>query len=120
MHERNLYRRKIMARVLNQAGQNVKPKGQPSRNTCWLTAYEMLFNSAGFAAVNQYDIERMLAEGGFGDVATAKAAGLLDTDLPKTAQALGLGTKFNSELATIGGVARNLQQHGVLWVAMQI
>src|SRR5205085_3384565 len=44
----------------------------------------------------------------------------LDTDLPKTAQALGLGTKFNSELATIGGVARNLQQHGVLWVAMQI
>src|SRR5437667_9178229 len=109
-----------MARIMNQAGQNVVPKGQPSRNTCWLTAYEMLFNSAGFKSLNQFDIERMLGEGGFSDIGTAKSAGLLDTDLPKTAAALGLGTKYTSELASIGSVARNLAQHGVLWVAMQI
>ena len=60
-----------MARVLRRSAGNVTPKGQPGRMTCWLTAYEMLFNSGGMHAATQYDIERRLNNGGF-NVAAAK------------------------------------------------
>jgi hypothetical protein len=109
-----------MAKVVTLSGKNVTPKGQPTRNTCWLTAYEMLFNGAGFLDINQSTIEEMLYAGGFTDIATAKSRGLLDSDMQRTGMALNLGWMHPSALMTIGGVARSLQQHGVLWVALQI
>lgn len=109
-----------MAKVVTLSGRNVTPKGQPTRNTCWLTSYEMLFNGAGYLGINQDTIEGMLQTGGFTDLATAKSRGLLDSDLQKTAMALNLGWMYPSVLSSIGGVARSLQQYGVLWVALQI
>ena len=108
-----------MARVLTMNASNVIPKGQPSRMTCWLTAYEMLFNSGGLAYITQHDIERRLKDGGF-DVNSSKAGGFSDEDFPAVAKILNTGTLFPGQLYTIGGVAGKLHNYGVLWLALQI
>ena len=108
-----------MARVLTWSANNVTPKGQPSRMTCWLTAYEMLFNSGGQTYVNQYDIERRLTDGGF-DVAAAKGGGFSDEDFTTVSEILNTGAMLPGALCSISGLSRNLTNYGVLWVALQI
>ena len=108
-----------MARVLTWGAGNVIPKGQPSRMTCWLTAFEMLFNSGGMSAATQYDIERILNDGGF-NVGAAKSAGFSDEDFVKVSEILGTGALLPGQLCSIGGLSCKLNNYGVLWVALQI
>ena len=108
-----------MARLLTWSAGNVTPKGQPSRMTCWLTAYEMLFNSGGMYAKTQYDIERILKDGGF-NPGTSKDNGISDEDFVQVSEILGTGTLLPGQLCGIGGLSRNLNNYGVLWVALQI
>ena len=106
-------------RVETKNAKNLTAKGQPSRMTCWLTAYEMLVNSGGYPAYTQVDVEELLKKGGF-NVAEVKSKGLLDDDFVRAADALKLGRMLPGCLSSIGGVATKLQLYGVLWVALQI
>lgn len=108
-----------MSRNLTWSAANVTPKGQPSRMTCWLTAFEMLFNSGGMYATTQYDIERILRSSNF-DVDTAIGIGFNDEDFVKVSEILGTGALLPGQSCTIGGLSRNLMNYGVLWFALQI
>jgi Papain-like cysteine protease AvrRpt2 len=111
-------RRKKMARVLAANARNVFPKGQPGGNECWLTAYEMLFNSGGLHVTN-FDIRDKLIDGGF-DAGTSMSKGLIDDDFTKMSEILGTGRLLPGQVGSIGGMCRNLQNFGVLWLALQI
>ena len=87
--------------------------------TCWLTAYEMLYNSGGMFSTTQYDIERTLERGGF-NVGAAKGGGFSNEDFVKVSEILGTGTLLPGQLCDISGLSRNLNNYGVLWLAMQI
>jgi Papain-like cysteine protease AvrRpt2 len=108
-----------MAQILTANARNVKPKGQGSEKTCWLTAYEMLFNSGGEFSTTWMDIQKRLKDGGF-DSTISTGAGLLDDDFIKMSRILNTGTLYPGQLYTIGGVSRNLLNYGVLWLALQI
>ena len=84
--------------------------------TCWLTAYEMLFNSGG-ENVTQFDIENRLTKGGF-CVGAAKGMGLSDDDFVKASEILGTGTMYPGCLWSFGGLRSKLQLYGSLWVAL--
>ena len=99
-----------------ESSKRVKAKGQPSRMTCWLTAYEMLFNSGG-ENITQYDIENRLRNGGF-NLDAAKGGGLLDDDFAKASRILGTGGMYPGCLYTIGGVRAKLQAYGSLMVPL--
>ena len=105
-----------MAKWMPDSSKRVVPKGQPSQMTCWLTAYEMLFNSGG-ENIMQFDVEKRLRDGGF-DIDSAKATGLTDDDFGKASAILGTGGMLPGCLYTIGGVRSKLQQFGTLWVAL--
>jgi Papain-like cysteine protease AvrRpt2 len=107
-----------MARVLAANAQNVVPKGQPGENECWLTAYEMLFNSGGQHITN-FDIKDRLEKAGF-DAGTAMSKGLIGDDFTKMSEILNTGRLLPGQLGSIGGMSRNLQNFGVLWLALQI
>jgi hypothetical protein len=115
---RKYQRRKKMTRVLTTNAKNITPKGQPSRMTCWLTAYEMLFNSGG-EFCTQADIEKRLKDGGF-NVEYAKSSGIGEDDFSIMARILKTGTLLPGQLLTIGALAVKLTNYGVLWVALQI
>ena len=109
-----------MARKLAMNANNVKPKGQPlGSNECWLTAYEMLFNSGGEVSITNFDIKKRLETGGF-NVRSSLVSGLLDEDFMKMSRILNTGALLPGQLSSIGGMARNLQNYGVLWLALQI
>jgi hypothetical protein len=108
-----------MAQILTANARNVRAKGQAGRNECWLTAYEMLFNSGGQLSVTNFDIRDTLEKAGF-DAATAMSSGLSDDDFTKMSEILNTGCLLPGQLLTIGGMSRNLQNFGVLWLALQI
>lgn len=108
-----------MARILTTSGTRVNPKGQPSLNECWLTAYEMLFNSGGEYYATSDDIKNRLNNGGFG-VETSVNQGLLDEDFLKMSQILNTGALFPRDVASFSGMSQALQNYGVLWLALQI
>ncbi len=108
-----------MAKNLTANARNVVPKGQPGANECWLTAYEMLFNSGGEMSVTNFDIEARLKAGGF-NTGVSMTSGLCDEDFTKMSEILNTGRLLPGQLWSFGGVSRNLQNYGVLWLALQI
>lgn len=107
-----------MARWMPEGAKKITPLGQPSRMTCWLTSYQMLFASKG-ENVSQAEIEKRLNDGGF-DVALAKGKGLSDEDFVKASQILGTGGMLPGCLWSLPGVRTKMQLHGVLWVGLFI
>jgi Papain-like cysteine protease AvrRpt2 len=110
---------KKMAKNLTANARNVVPKGQPGANECWLTAYEMLFNSGGQMSVTNFDIADRLKAGGF-DPGVSMTGGLCDEDFTKMSEILNTGRLLPGQLGSIGGMSRNLHNFGVLWLALQI
>lgn len=108
-----------MAQILTANARNVRAKGQAGRNQCWLTAYEMLFNSGGQVNVTNFDIRDRLIAGGF-DAGTSMSSGLSDTDFTKMSEILNTGRLLPGQVCSISGMSRNLQNFGVLWLALQI
>jgi hypothetical protein len=107
-----------MARWMPEGGKRIKPIGQGSRMTCWLTSYQMLFASKG-QNLSQMEIEQRLQNGGF-DVATCKAKGLSDEEFVQASNILGTGGMLPGCLWSLSGVRTKMQLHGVLWVALFI
>jgi len=107
-----------MATWMPDGARRMKPIGQPSQMTCWLTSYQMLFSSKG-EHISQSEIEQRLRSGGF-DVNKAKTEGLDDEDFLKASKILGTGNMMPGCLSALGSLKAKLQQHGVLWVALYI
>jgi hypothetical protein len=107
-----------MTQWMPESAKKIKPMGQPSRMTCWLTSYAMLFNSKG-QNLTEYDIEQKLKNGGF-DIDAAKARGLSDEDFVNASKILGTGAMMPGCLWSFAGLRTKLQLHGVLWTALYI